>query len=297
MTECSIVILILFYYYLIHVKVIIESAFDSLLRLFILQRTDSVSMHHDSHATEGIYSSLTAMIFNSLWTMYNLNLNLEATRGVWDVFGKCQCLEVLWLSDKVAGGLLWLMHGGDVMEEAFRVLFGTAVACSDNPQSNLTNWKEYTHSLFSLIRQQTAPEYLLQTSQMNELDSVNSGCRGQIFSDECCTNAKLKWIRWEIGCQRCCVSRIFCSKYLPNSLHLFWCLIGFDREVYAVCSQQFTVVSWYTDGIGFSWPQVGKNVDGINYTTRCALSVYHVQHGTNQAIRNHCISEALFIQS
>ncbi len=197
MTECSIVILILFYYYLIHVKVIIESAFDSLLRLFILQRTDSASMHHDSHATEGIYSSLTAMIFNSLWTMYNLNLNLEATRGVWDVFGKCQCLEVLWLSDKVAGGLLWLMHGGDVMEEAFRVLFGTAVACSDNPQSNLTNWKEYTHSLFSLIRQQTAPEYLLQTSQMNELDSVNSGCRGQIFSDECCTNAKLKWIRWE----------------------------------------------------------------------------------------------------
>lgn len=178
-----------------------------------------------------------------------------------------------------------------------RVLFGTAVACSDNPQSNLTNWKEYTHSLFSLIRQQTAPESLLQTSQMNELDSVNSGCRGQIFSDECCTNAKLKWIRWEIGCQRCCISRIFCSKYLPNSLHLFWCLIGFDREVYAVCSQQFTVVSWYTDGIVFSWPQVGKNVDGINYTTRCALSVYHVQHGTNQAIRNHCISEALFIQS
>lgn len=182
-------------------------------------------MQHGSRATEGIYSSLAAMIYYSLWTMYNLNLNLEAARGVGDVFGKCQCLEVLWLSDKVAGGLLWLMHRGDMMEEAFRFLFETAVACSDNPQSNLTNWIECTNSLFSLIRQQTAPEYLLQTSEMKESDSLNSGCRRQIFFDACCTNAKLRWIRWEIGCQRCCVLRIFCSKYMPNSLHLFRCLI------------------------------------------------------------------------
>lgn len=65
--------------------------------------------------------------------------------------------------------------------------------------------------------------------------------------------------------------------------------VWFDREIYAVCSQQFTVVSWYMDGIVFSSPRVGKNVDGINYMTLCAQESSHQRSLLSVS---HCLSKA-----
>lgn len=145
-------------------KVIIECAFDSLMSSS--SHRDSVSMQNGSCATEGVYSSLAAMIFYSLWTMYKLNLNLQAMRGVWDVFCEySQYLKVIWLSDR-------RIVGTDVQRKCDRESIRSAAwNCSGLfRQSTINPYQLDRMHLFSIRRQQTAPEYLLQTSQMNELD-------------------------------------------------------------------------------------------------------------------------------
>lgn len=163
-TECSIAILILFYYYflnyLIHVKVIIESAFDSLLRLFEdWQCLNAIWQPCNRGNLQQSYSYDLLFPLNHVQPQPEPRGHERCARRV----RQCQCLEVLWLYDKVAGGLLWLMH---VMQEAFRVLFGTAVACSDNAQSNLTNRKEYTQSI--LFDKTTNSSWVSLTNQPNE---------------------------------------------------------------------------------------------------------------------------------
>lgn len=151
-------------------KVIIECAFDSLL---------SSSSHWQS--------------LNAKWQLCNCG-NLQQScnydllfplnhvqpqpagheRCVRCILRAPQHLEVLWLHDKVTGGLLGLIYRGNVKEEAFGMLHGTAVACSDNPQINHYQLDRRIHKWPIFFEKATNRYRVSLTNQSNEWIELNT---------------------------------------------------------------------------------------------------------------------------
>lgn len=137
------------------------------VELFISQKIDSVSMQNGSCATEGVFTAVL-----QLWSSIPFEPCTSSTWTCrpWEVCEMCFVSTTAYRSHLTQWKTDRSVVGTDVQRKCDKGSIRSAAwDCSGLfRQSTINPYQLDRMHLFSLRRQQTAPEYLLQTSQMNE---------------------------------------------------------------------------------------------------------------------------------